>query len=167
MPSTTARDVDSPPLPPSQPGRSSCAACWPRRLGRHNEKSPNGLQTDTISRSPPHSRTRAGSGSGSGNRSQSDHHDMGPTPADSGSLARASGTVSLRAQPRSDTATHRHRTQVLRPTWKDSELRAIRVERHQGDGPVMDRRIRFEGYEAITIQLSEGYIVYADTARAG
>lgn len=54
----------------------------------------------------------------------------------------------------------------LRPVWINTEMRVLRIEEVEGDGPIMGRQIRLQGHEATTVQLREGYVVYADTARA-
>lgn len=51
----------------------------------------------------------------------------------------------------------------LRPVWNNTEMRIEEVER---DGPIMGRQIRLQGHEVTTVQLSEGYVVYADTPEA-
>lgn len=48
------------------------------------------------------------------------------------------------------------------PIDADSGHRALRLE--EAEGPVMGRRIRLPGQEITTIQLREGYVVYADAA---
>lgn len=52
----------------------------------------------------------------------------------------------------------------VRSSWIDSELRALLVE--EAAGPVMGRRITLPGHEITTIQLRDGYVVYADAPAA-
>jgi hypothetical protein len=52
----------------------------------------------------------------------------------------------------------------VNPSWLDSEQRALLVE--EAAGTVMGSRIALPGHEITTLQLREGYVVYADAPAA-